>query len=146
MTMSKNVVSSAPASADCRGAAAQARYRCEIYEQSTAQGVGAGISSKHARPVRARAWSGARQSSGRPERRELRHFSTAKPGMVRSPTEIERFGHRHLMLHRGDCMACSRCGRALKPDAITLTSDASRSLSRGPRSDVEYRSRVRRLI
>jgi salicylate hydroxylase len=59
----------------------------------------------------------------RPERRELRHWSTGETWnwFDLGNKSIERFGTPHLMFHRGDLHAVlADAVRSLKPDAITL--------------------------
>jgi 2-polyprenyl-6-methoxyphenol hydroxylase-like FAD-dependent oxidoreductase len=59
----------------------------------------------------------------RPERRELRHWSTAETWnwFDLGDKSIERFGTPHLMFHRGDLHGLlADAVRSLKPDAITL--------------------------
>jgi 2-polyprenyl-6-methoxyphenol hydroxylase-like FAD-dependent oxidoreductase len=59
----------------------------------------------------------------RPERRELRHWSTGETWnwFDLGDKSIERFGTPHLMLHRGDLHGLLvDAVRALKPDAIAL--------------------------
>jgi salicylate hydroxylase len=59
----------------------------------------------------------------RPERRELRHWSTGETWhwFDLGDKSIERFGTPHLMLHRGDLHSLlAQAVRALEPDAIVL--------------------------
>src|SRR6516164_1761966 len=99
----------------------------EVYEQSSElKEVGAGIqiSSNGTRVLFALGLEAAlAQVQVRPERRELRHWSTGETWnwFDLGDKSIERFGTPHLMLHRGDLHALlADAVRALKPDAITL--------------------------
>src|SRR5262245_18300729 len=80
----------------------------EVYEQSSElKEVGAGIqiSSNGTRVLFALGLEAAlAQVQVRPERRELRHWSTGETWnwFDLGDKSIERFGTPHLMLHRGD--------------------------------------------
>jgi salicylate hydroxylase len=99
----------------------------EVYEQSSElKEVGAGIqiSSNGTRVLFALGLEAAlAKVQVRPERRELRHWSTGETWnwFDLGDKSIERFGTPHLMLHRGDLHGLLvDAVRALKPDAIAL--------------------------
>src|SRR5262245_38066769 len=99
----------------------------EVYEQSSELGeIGAGIqiSSNGTRVLFALGLEAAlAEVQVRPERRELRHWSTGETWnwFDLGDKSIERFGTPHLMLHRGDLHGLlADAVRALKDDAITL--------------------------
>src|SRR6516165_8148341 len=99
----------------------------EVYEQSSElKEVGAGIqiSSNGTRVLFALGLEAAlAQVQVRPERRELRHWSTGETWnwFDLGDKSIERFGTPHLMLHRGDLHGLlADAVRALKSDAIVL--------------------------
>src|SRR5262249_36865739 len=99
----------------------------EVYEQSDQlKEVGAGIqiSSNGTRVLFALGLETALANvQVRPERRELRHWSTGETWnwFDLGDKSIERFGTPHLMLHRADlhCLLADAV-RSLKPRAITL--------------------------
>jgi salicylate hydroxylase len=100
----------------------------QVYEQSNQlKEVGAGIqiSSNGTRVLFALGLEDAlRQVQVRPQRRQLRHWSTGETWnwFDLGDKSIERFGTPHLMLHRSDLHGLlSNAVRALKPDAITLS-------------------------
>jgi len=100
----------------------------QVYEQSNQlKEVGAGIqiSSNGTRVLFALGLEDAlKQVQVRPQRRELRHWSTGETWnwFDLGDKSIERFGTPHLMLHRSDLHGLlSNAVRALKPDAITLS-------------------------
>jgi salicylate hydroxylase len=99
----------------------------EVYEQSNElKEVGAGIqiSSNGTRVLFALGLETALASvQVRPERRELRHWSTGETWnwFDLGDKSIERFGTPHLMLHRADLHGIlADAVRALKPDAVAL--------------------------
>ena len=99
----------------------------QVYEQSDRlKEVGAGIqiSSNGTRVLFALGLEAAlARVQVRPERRELRHWSTGETWnwFDLGDKSIERFGTPHLMLHRADLHGLlADAVRALKPDAITL--------------------------
>jgi salicylate hydroxylase len=99
----------------------------EVYEQSNQlKEVGAGIqiSSNGTRVLFALGLEAAlAQVQVRPERRELRHWSTGETWnwFDLGDKSTERFGTPHLMLHRADLHGLlADAVRALKRDAITL--------------------------
>jgi salicylate hydroxylase len=99
----------------------------EVYEQSGELGeIGAGIqiSSNGTRVLFALGLEAALgRVQVRPERRELRHWSTGETWnwFDLGDKSIERFGTPHLMLHRADLHdLLAGAVRALKPDAVTL--------------------------
>jgi salicylate hydroxylase len=99
----------------------------EVYEQSDQlKEVGAGIqiSSNGTRVLFALGLETAlAKVQVRPERRELRHWSTGETWnwFDLGDKSIERFGTPHLMLHRADLHGLlAEAGRSLKPGAITL--------------------------
>ena len=99
----------------------------EVYEQSgDLREVGAGIqiSSNGTRVLFALGLEAAlAHVQVRPERRELRHWSTGETcnWFDLGDKSIERFGTPHLMLHRADLHGLlAEAVRARKPDAITL--------------------------
>ncbi|MGE5779994.1 MAG: FAD-dependent monooxygenase, partial [Hyphomicrobiales bacterium] len=99
----------------------------EVYEQSDRlKEVGAGIqiSSNGTRVLFALGLEAAlAQVQVRPERRELRHWSTGETWnwFDLGDKSIERFGTPHLMLHRADLHGIlADAVRSLKPDAIAL--------------------------
>ena len=99
----------------------------QVYEQSNQlKEVGAGIqiSSNGTRVLFALGLAAALgKVQVRPERRELRHWSTGETWnwFDLGDKSIERFGTPHLMLHRGDLHGLlANSVRSLKPDAITL--------------------------
>src|SRR5204863_4967410 len=99
----------------------------EVYEQSNQlKEIGAGIqiSSNGTRVLFALGLESAlKEVQVRPERRELRHWSTGETWnwFELGDKSIERFGTPHLMLHRGDLHGLlADAVRSLKPDAITL--------------------------
>src|SRR6516165_7634789 len=115
----------------------------EVYEQSSElKEVGAGIqiSSNGTRVLFALGLEAAlAQVQVRPERRELRHWSTGETWnwFDLGDKSIERFGTPHLMLHRGDLHALlADAVRALKPDAITLNKRCVAVASHGIHSKV----------
>jgi salicylate hydroxylase len=98
-----------------------------VYEQSDPlKEIGAGIqiSSNGTRVLFALGLEMAlAQVQVRPERRELRHWSTGETWkwFDLGDKSIERFGTPHLMLHRADLHGIlADAVRSLKPDAITL--------------------------
>jgi salicylate hydroxylase len=98
-----------------------------LYEQSNElKEVGAGIqiSSNGTRVLFALGLEAAlAKVQVRPERRELRHWSTGETWnwFDLGDKSIERFGTPHLMFHRGDLHGLLAAAvRSLKPDAITL--------------------------
>src|SRR5262245_39785027 len=98
-----------------------------VYEQSSElKEVGAGIqiSSNGTRVLFALGLEAAlAKVQVRPERRELRHWSTGETWnwFDLGDKSIERFGTPHLMLHRSDLHGIlADAVRALKPDAVTL--------------------------
>ena len=100
----------------------------EVYEQSSELSeVGAGIqiSSNGTRVLFALGLEMAlAEVQVRPERRELRHWSTGETWnwFDLGDKSIERFGTPHLMLHRADLHGLlAGAVRARKPDAITLS-------------------------
>ena len=120
----------------------------QVYEQSNQlKEVGAGIqiSSNGTRVLFALGLEAAlAEVQVRPERRELRHWSTGETWnwFDLGDKSIERFGTPHLMLHRGDLHGLlADAVRSLKPDAITL--EQALRLGRLPRrrrrSDVRGR-------
>src|SRR5262249_38505392 len=99
----------------------------EVYEQSselTELDAGLQISSNGTRVLFALGlYPFLAQDQVRPERRELRHWSTGETWnwFDLGDKSIERFGTPHLMLHRGALHGLlADAVRALKPDAITL--------------------------
>src|SRR3954471_18342256 len=99
----------------------------QVYDQSNQlKEVGAGIqiSSNGTRVLFALGLESAlKEVQVRPERRELRHWSTGETWnwFDLGDKSIERFGTPHLMLHRGDLHGLlANAVRALKPDAIIL--------------------------
>ena len=99
----------------------------EVYEQSDQlKEIGAGIqiSSNGTRVLFALGLETALANvQVRPERRELRHWSTGETWnwFDLGDKSIERFGTPHLMLHRADLHGLlAEAVRFLKPDAITL--------------------------
>jgi salicylate hydroxylase len=99
----------------------------QIYDQSNQlKEVGAGIqiSSNGSRVLFALGLEPAlAKVQVRPERRELRHWSTGETWnwFDLGDKSIERFGTPHLMFHRGDLHgALADAVRSLKPDAIVL--------------------------
>src|SRR2546422_5776975 len=99
----------------------------EVYEQSDQlKEIGAGIqiSSNGTRVLFALGLETALANvQVRPERRELRHWSTGGTWnwFDLGDKSIERFGTPHLIFHRGDLHGLlAGAVRALKPDAITL--------------------------
>jgi salicylate hydroxylase len=99
----------------------------EVYEQSDRlKEVGAGIqiSSNGTRVLFALGLETAlAHVQVRPERRELRHWSTGETWnwFDLGDKSIERFGTPHLMLHRADLHGIlADAVRSLKPDAIAL--------------------------
>ena len=99
----------------------------EVYEQSDQlKEIGAGIqiSSNGTRVLFALGLETALANvQVRPERRELRHWSTGETWnwFDLGDKSIERFGTPHLMLHRADLHGLlADAVRSLKPDAITL--------------------------
>src|SRR5262245_21072601 len=99
----------------------------EAYEQSSElKEVGAGIqiSSNGTRVLFALGLEAAlAQVQVRPERRELRHWSTGETWnwFDLGDKSIERFGTPHLMLHRGDLHGLlADAVRALKSNAVRL--------------------------
>ncbi|MFL6796183.1 MAG: FAD-dependent monooxygenase [Xanthobacteraceae bacterium] len=99
----------------------------QVYEQSNQlKEVGAGIqiSSNGTRVLFALGLEAAlAKVQVRPERRELRHWSTSETWnwFDLGDKSIERFGTPHLMLHRADLHGLlADALRSLKPDAITL--------------------------
>jgi len=99
----------------------------QVYEQSNQlKEVGAGIqiSSNGTRVLFALGLAAALgKVQVRPERRELRHWSTGETWnwFDLGDKSIERFGTPHLMLHRGDLHGLlAGAVRSLKSDAITL--------------------------
>jgi salicylate hydroxylase len=99
----------------------------QVYEQSNQlKEVGAGIqiSSNGTRVLFALGLAAALgKVQVRPERRELRHWSTGETWnwFDLGDKSIERFGTPHLMLHRGDLHGLlAGTVRSLKSDAITL--------------------------
>jgi salicylate hydroxylase len=99
----------------------------QIYDQSNQlKEVGAGIqiSSNGTRVLFALGLEAAlAQVQVRPERRELRHWSTGETWnwFDLGNKSIERFGTPHLMFHRGDLHGLlANAVKSLKPDAITL--------------------------
>src|SRR5262249_26483547 len=99
-----------------------------VYEQSNQlREVGAGIqiSSNGTRVLFALGLEPAlAKVQVRPERRELRHWSTGETWnwFDLGDKSIERFGTPHLMLHRGDLHGLlADAVRALKGDAIILS-------------------------
>ena len=99
----------------------------QVYEQSNQlKEVGAGIqiSSNGTRVLFALGLEAAlAKVQVRPERRELRHWSTGETWnwFDLGDKSIERFGTPHLMFHRGDLHGIlAGAVRSLKSDAITL--------------------------
>src|SRR5262244_760339 len=99
----------------------------QVYEQSDQLGeIGAGIqiSSNGTRVLFALGLEAAlAQVQVRPERRELRHWSTGETWnwFDLGDKNVQRFGTPHLMLHRADLHGLlADAVRALKPDAIAL--------------------------
>ena len=99
----------------------------QVYEQSNQlKEVGAGIqiSSNGTRVLFALGLEAAlAEVQVRPERRELRHWSTGETWnwFDLGDKSIERFGTPHLMFHRGDLHGIlAGAVRSLKSDAITL--------------------------
>jgi salicylate hydroxylase len=99
----------------------------QVYDQSNQlKEIGAGIqiSSNGSRVLFALGLEDAlRKVQVRPERRELRHWSTGETWnwFDLGDKSIERFGTPHLMLHRGDLHnLLAGAVRSLKPDAISL--------------------------
>src|SRR5260370_3431676 len=99
----------------------------EVYEQSNElKEVGAGIqiSSNGTRVLFALGLEATlAQVQVRPQRRELRHWSTGQTWkwFDLGDKNVERFGTPHLMFHPGDLHGILvGAVRALKPDAITL--------------------------
>jgi len=99
----------------------------QIYDQSNQlKEVGAGIqiSSNGTRVLFALGLEAVlAQVQVRPERRELRHWSTGETWnwFDLGNKSIERFGTPHLMFHRGDLHGLlANAVKSLKPDAITL--------------------------
>jgi salicylate hydroxylase len=99
----------------------------QVYEQSNElKEIGAGIqiSSNGTRVLFALGLDDLlKQVQVRPERRELRHWSTGETWnwFDLGDKSIERFGTPHLMFHRGDLHGTLLAAvRTLKPDAIVL--------------------------
>src|SRR6201982_4244528 len=99
----------------------------EVYEQSDQlKEIGAGIqiSSNGTRVLFALGLETAlAKVQVRPERRELRHWSTGETWnwFDFGDNSIERFGTPHLMVHRADLhVVLADAVRSLKPDAITV--------------------------
>src|SRR3981081_746916 len=129
MSMLKNVVVIGAGIGGLTAALALLKRGIDVqgYDQSSQlKEVGAGIqiSSNGTRVLFALGLEAAlAKVQVRPERRELRHWSTGETWnwFDLGDRSIERFGTPHLMLHRGDLHSLlAHAGRSLKPDAITL--------------------------
>jgi salicylate hydroxylase len=117
----------------------------EVYEQSNElKEVGAGIqiSSNGTRVLFALGLETALASvQVRPERRELRHWSTGETWnwFDLGDKSIERFGTPHLMLHRADLHGIlAGAVRALKPDAVRLNKRCVSVVSRAGHAEVAF--------
>jgi len=97
---------------------------CEQSSQLREVGAGIQISSNGTRVLFALGLEAAlAKVQVRPERRELRHWSTGETWnwFDLGDKNIERFGTPHLMLHRSDLHGIlADAVRALKPDAVKL--------------------------
>src|SRR5215472_8448440 len=117
----------------------------QVYEQSSElKEVGAGIqiSSNGTRVLFALGLEAAlAKVQVRPERRELRHWSTGETWnwFDLGAKSIERFGTPHLMLHRGDLHGLLvDAARALKSDAITLNKRCVAVASHGGHAEATF--------
>jgi salicylate hydroxylase len=117
----------------------------QIYEQSNRLGeIGAGIqiSSNGTRVLFALGLEEAlAKVQVRPERRELRHFSTGETWnwFDLGDHSIERFGTPHLMLHRADLHGLLLDAvLALKPAAITLNKRCAEIKSHPGHAEVTF--------
>jgi len=117
----------------------------QIYDQSNQlKEVGAGIqiSSNGTRVLFALGLEDVlKQVQVRPERRELRHWSTGETWnwFDLGDKSIERFGTPHLMFHRGDLHGIlSGAVRALKPDAIVLNKRCVEVSSTGNEAEAKF--------
>ena len=116
-----------------------------VYEQSSElKEVGAGIqiSSNGTRVLFALGLEAAlAQVQVRPERRELRHWSTGETWnwFDLGDKSIERFGTPHLMLHRGDLHGLlADAVRALKSDAVRLNKRCVAVASHGSHAEATF--------
>src|ERR1043165_100159 len=117
----------------------------QIYDQSNQlKEIGAGIqiSSNGSRVLFALGLEAALgKVQVRPERRELRHWSTGETWnwFDLGDKSIERFGTPHLMLHRGDLHGLlAGAVRALKSDAIRLNKRCVAVASHGSHAEAAF--------